>query len=40
MKERLNLKKQIAAPKPEQFEMSNIKPEQKDLFEEQMKKLK
>jgi hypothetical protein len=34
------LEKQISAPKPEQFEMFKIKPEQKDLFEEQIKKLK
>jgi len=38
--EETKLKKQIAAPKPEQFEMFKIKPEQKDLFEEQIKKLK
>jgi hypothetical protein len=34
------LQKQIAAPKPEQFEMFKIKPEQKDLFEDQIKRLK
>ena len=38
--EESKVKKHITAPKPEQFEMFKIKPEQKDLFEEQIKKLK
>ncbi len=38
--EEIKLKRQIASPKPKQFEMFEVTPEQKDLFEEQIKKLK